>query len=97
MTIEKLSFALPAVFTIGPSDDVQALVKYATLLTGGRDGTKASGQTHVQDIVKGIIEGETRVIVSSLTMEEIFRERQIFKQKVISNVQEELSQFGLKM
>lgn len=98
MTIEKLSFALPAVFTIGPSDDLQALVKYATLLTGGgRDGTKASGQSHVQDIVKGIIEGETRVIVSGLTMEEIFRERQIFKQKVIQNVQEELSQFGLKI
>ncbi|EWC46561.1 hypothetical protein DRE_04284 [Drechslerella stenobrocha 248] len=97
MTIEKLSFALPAVFTIGPSDDLEALVKYATLLTGGGDGTKASGQSHVQDIVKGIIEGETRVIVSSLTMEEIFRERQIFKQKVIQNVQEELSQFGLKI
>ena len=99
MTIEKLSFALPAVFTIGPnSDDLQAIVKYATLLTGGgKDGTKTSGQGHVQDIVKGIIEGETRVIVSSLTMEEIFRERQIFKQKVIQNVQEELSQFGLKM
>ncbi|KAF3939312.1 Flotillin-1 [Dactylella cylindrospora] len=98
MTIEKLSFALPAVFTIGPSDDIQALMKYATLLTGGgKDGTKASGQSHVQDIVKGIIEGETRVIVSGLTMEEIFRERQIFKQKVIQNVQEELSQFGLKI
>ena len=45
----------------------------------------------------GIIEGETRVIVSGMTMEEIFKERQIFKQKVIDSVQSELDQFGLKM
>src|SRR5437762_13757514 len=74
MTIEKLSFALPAVFTIGPNDEVQSLIKYATLLTSGdRDQSQASTRTHVQDIVKGIIEGETRVIVSSMTMEEIFK------------------------
>ena len=36
---------------------------------------------HVQDIVKGIIEGETRVIVSSMSMEEIFNQRQVFKEK----------------
>ncbi|KAL9105171.1 MAG: hypothetical protein Q9227_009595 [Pyrenula ochraceoflavens] len=106
MTIEKLSFALPAVFTIGPDNDLEALKKYALLLSGNPDGTRntRSGKTlmpttrnHVQDIVKGIIEGETRVIVSGMTMEEIFKERQIFKQKVIDNVQNELNQFGLRI
>lgn len=107
MSIEKLQFALPAVFTIGPDNDPEALKKYALLLTGAPDGkeppsatTKAispTSRSHVQDIVKGIIEGETRVIVSSMTMEEIFKERQIFKQKVIENVQKELEQFGLCM
>ncbi|KAI9794156.1 MAG: hypothetical protein M1835_006746 [Candelina submexicana] len=72
------------------------------LLTGGADqGTKQAttptGRNHVQDIVKGIIEGETRVIVSGMSMEEIFKERQIFKQKVIANVQSELDQFGLRI
>ena len=75
MTIEKLQFSLPAVFTIGPEDEPKALRKYAMLLTGEADGTPAkpkkgptaTGRTHVQDIVKGIIEGETRVIVSSST------------------------------
>lgn len=56
-----------------------------------------SGRNHVQDIVKGIIEGETRVIVSQMTMEEIFRERQVFKTHVIENVQSELDQFGLRI
>ena len=106
MTIEKLQFTLPAVFTIGPDNAWEALKKYAILLSGHPDnGIPApSGTTlltrprnHVQDIVKGIIEGETRVIVSGMTMEEIFKERQIFKTKIIENVQSELDQFGLKI
>lgn len=93
MTIEKLQFALPAVFTIGPDNELEALKKYALLLSGNPDGSAPSAKrnglalvptqrSHVQDIVKGIIEGETRVIVSSMTMEEIFKERQMFKEKV---------------
>ena len=108
MTIEKLKFALPAVFTIGPDDKPEALQNYAILLTGEADGSSAaktsrgavqvgSGRNHVQDIVKGIIEGETRSIVSTMTMEELFKERKVFKDKVIQSVQSELDQFGLKM
>lgn len=104
MTREKLSFCLPAVFTIGPNNEPESLRKYALLLTGNEDGTpaaskshKATGRNHVQEIVKGIIEGETRVIVSTMSMEEIFRERDVFKSKIIESVQVELNQFGLKM
>lgn len=102
MTIEKLQFSLPAVFTIGPDDEAEKLRKYAKILTGrpGEHEHKrqaATGRNHVQDIVKGIIEGETRVIVSGMTMEEIFKERQLFKNKVIENVQTELNQFGLRI
>ncbi|KAF2477864.1 uncharacterized protein BDR25DRAFT_299632 [Lindgomyces ingoldianus] len=106
MTVEKLKFSLPAVFTIGPADNLEALEKYAVLLTGESDGRPtaaaskgavavAAGRNHVQDIVKGIIEGETRSIVSTMTMEELFRERKVFKDKVIQQVQSELDQFGL--
>lgn len=51
----------------------------------------------MQNIVKGIIEGETRSIVSTMTMEELFSERKIFRDKVIKSVQTELDQFGLKI
>lgn len=106
MTVEKLKFSLPAVFTIGPADNMEALEKYAVLLTGESDGRSpppaakgavavAAGRNHVQDIVKGIIEGETRSIVSTMTMEELFRERKVFKDKVIQQVQSELDEFGL--
>lgn len=75
MTIEKLQFTLPAVFTIGPNDNPDALSKYAKILTGKEvynKQTAVTGRNHVQDIVKGIIEGETRVIVSGLSMEEMW-------------------------
>ena len=108
MTVEKLNFSLPAVFTIGPDDNDEALVKYAVLLTGNDDGRSskapkndiigvAAGRNHVQSIVKGIIEGETRSIVSTMTMEELFKERRVFRDKVINSVQSELDQFGLKI
>lgn len=108
MTVEKLKFSLPAVFTIGPADNMESLQKYAVLLTGESDGrptapasqgavSVAAGRNHVQDIVKGIIEGETRSIVSTMTMEELFRERKVFKDKVIQQVQSELAEFGLRI
>ncbi|KAI7327392.1 hypothetical protein KC315_g7147, partial [Hortaea werneckii] len=104
MTSEKLQFSLPAVFTIGPDDTPDALQKYAVLLTGDSDGqvrtpnqSISTGRNHVQDIVKGIIEGETRSIVSNLTMEELFNNRRLFKAQVTDGVQKELDQFGLRI
>ncbi|KAF2173801.1 hypothetical protein M409DRAFT_35123 [Zasmidium cellare ATCC 36951] len=90
MTSEKLQFSLPAVFTIGPEDEIEALTKYS-------GGMVATGRNHVQDIVKGIIEGETRSIVSNMTMEELFNNRRLFKAQVIECVQKELDQFGLRI
>lgn len=58
-------------------DRGDSLMKYAMLLTD----TNAKGNnttTFLENIVKGIIEGEVRVLVSSMTMEEIFTEREEF-------------------
>jgi len=78
-----------------------ALMKYAMLLAdSGNDSTKSANSdqvAHVESIVKGIIEGETRVLVSSMTMEEIFTEREVFKRRIFRNIQGELDQFGLKI
>ncbi|RIA90265.1 hypothetical protein C1645_797087 [Glomus cerebriforme] len=90
MSAEKLEFNLPAVFTIGPKDEPKALEKYARLLSQTDKNSE-----HVKDLVKGIIEGETRVIAAGMTMEEMFQERKGFKDNVIKSVQAELDQFGL--
>lgn len=78
-------------------DRGDALMKYAMLLAQSETGAKVVKSQHVENIVKGIIEGETRVLVSSMTMEEIFTEREVFKKRIFRNIQSELNQFGLKI
>ncbi|MED6216568.1 Flotillin-like protein 4 [Stylosanthes scabra] len=91
MSAEKLPFKLPTVFTIGPRiDDEECLLKYAKLLS---DHEKLSDR--VNDLVQGVIEGETRVLAASMTMDEIFKGTKEFKQGVFEKVQLELNQFGL--
>lgn len=57
-------------------DRGDSLMKYAMLLTD--TNAKSNTTQFLENIVKGIIEGETRVLVSSMTMEEIFTEREDF-------------------
>ncbi|TVY82238.1 Flotillin-like protein [Lachnellula suecica] len=80
-----------------PEDRGDALMKYAMLLAEGDGSKNASRGQHIDNIVKGIIEGETRVLVSSMTMEEIFTERDEFKRRIFRNIKDELAQFGLKI
>jgi flotillin len=78
MSAEKLEFTLPAVFTIGPKDEIGPLKRFAKLLAGNdKEGEQ------VTDLVKGIIEGETRVIAASMTMEEIFKVTIVIKKCTI--------------
>jgi flotillin len=61
MTIEKLEFLLPAVFTIGPEDNIVSLQKYAKLLSN-TSIAQAGSNNSVEELVRGIVEGETRVM-----------------------------------
>ncbi|KAG6510485.1 flotillin-like protein 1 [Zingiber officinale] len=91
MSAEKLPFILPAVFTIGPRvDSRDSLLLYAKLIS---PHDKLS--SHVKELVQGVIEGETRVLAASMTMEQIFKGTKTFKQEVFEKVQLELNQFGL--
>ncbi|KAL1224252.1 Flotillin-like protein 2 [Cardamine amara subsp. amara] len=91
MSAEKLPFVLPAVFTIGPRvDNTEALILYARLIS-----PHDKESNHVNELVEGVIEGETRVLAAAMTMEEIFRGTKEFKKEVFDKVQLELDQFGL--
>lgn len=82
---------------IHDEDKGDALMKYAMLLSEAESDKKSRDTHGLDQIVKGIIEGETRVLVSSMTMEEIFTEREEFKRRIFRNIQVELDQFGLKI
>lgn len=91
MSAEKLCFLLPAVFTIGPrADDHNSLVKYARLLSHYQRDSH-----DLKELVQGIIEGETRVLAASMSMEDVFKGTKDFKREVFGKVQVELNQFGL--
>lgn len=113
MSQEKLEFVLPCVFTIGPKNDKESIEKYARLLPttehdkliedtkdskkilkSDRD-TKAPSQ--LQELVRGIIEGETRVLSASMPIEEIFSDRKKYKELLLKGIQEELDRFGLEV
>lgn len=85
MSIEKIPFILPGFFSIGPKDDPECIIKYVRFIE----------KADINNIILGIIEGETRTLSSRMTMEEIFNDRQKFKEIIIKGVQEELDQFGL--
>eukprot|EP00842_Homolaphlyctis_polyrhiza_P005793 jgi/Hompol1/6214/HPOL_002213-RA len=89
MSIEKLEFNLPVVFTIGPHDEPQALYAYAKFLADSNNDDR------VRELVRGVLEGEVRVIAASMTIEEIFREKRLFKENVLKHVATELDHFGL--
>ncbi|CAM6108637.1 unnamed protein product [Calypogeia fissa] len=91
MSIEKLPFTLPAVFTIGPRDEEESLVKYAKLIAPLDEG----GNDHITDLITGVVEGETRVLAAGMSMEQVFRGAKEFKEEVFEKVQLELNQFGL--
>uniref|UniRef100_A0A0E0EZ15 Flotillin-like n=1 Tax=Oryza meridionalis TaxID=40149 RepID=A0A0E0EZ15_9ORYZ len=75
-----------------PEDcDEKALLLYAKLIAT----SQIRSPNHVIDLVKGVIEGETRVLASSMTMEEIFQGTKKFKQQVFDQVQLALNELGL--
>ncbi len=93
MSSEKMQFVLPGSFTIGPKDDKEAIKKYVKLLL--MSASNGASQERIDNLVKGIIEGETRLQSAQMTIEQIFNDRKAFKEILIKNVQEELDQFGL--
>lgn len=110
MSKEKVEFSLPGLYTIGimapisnfqpriakisvgPHDAPEALHRYVLLMSG-----REKQPIDMDEMIKGVIEGETRVLAAGLEIEEIFNGRAIFRERIVSTVQEELAQFGLKI
>jgi len=88
MSKEKMEFILPAVFTVGPKDSQDHLYAYSKYLL-------YEPEENVRDIVRGMIEGETRVLAASMSVEDIFKGRTEFKESIVKNVQVELDKLGL--
>lgn len=91
ISAERLPFVVPVDFTIGPrADDEECLLRYAEIISPHDEFSH-----HVNELAMSVIEGQTRVLAASMTMEEIFKGTKPFEPAVSKNVQLELNQFGL--
>lgn len=93
MSTEKIEFLLPCSYTVGPyppEENSEAFTNFARRLYNAPD-------EHIISLVKGIVEGETRILTANMTVEELFSSKDRFKDMVVDRVQEDLQQFGLKV
>lgn len=78
MTKEKLQLVIPVQFTIGPKaverganiseeEAYESLLRYSQLLAAKKGHRNGQEIDHVDRIIRGIIEGMTRVAVSNLS------------------------------
>ena len=90
MSKEKMEFELPGVFTISPKNTTPCLRQYSERLS-------ETSEENLLHLIKGVIEGETRILTASMTIEDIFSNKQNFKETIVQGVQRELEQFGLEI
>lgn len=93
MSKGKVEFELPVVMTIGPvlpDDDASSFETYCRLL-------QDMSAEDIEDTVKGIIEGETRGLTASLTVEEMFNGKEAFREHVIDKLAPDLAELGLRI
>jgi flotillin len=90
MSKEKMEFNFPAVFTIGPRNNPESLTNFSRYLLN-------QDEVQTDNLIRGIIEGETRSLSANLSIEDIFTGRSEFKKDILESVQKQLDQYGLEI
>mmetsp|Transcript_11217 Transcript_11217/g.19175 ORF Transcript_11217/g.19175 Transcript_11217/m.19175 type:complete len:466 (-) Transcript_11217:57-1454(-) len=93
MSREKVEFNLPVVFTISPAhplEDPEAFKRYAQMMND-------LPPEDVEQIVRGVVEGETRGLTANLTVEEMFNSKEKFKSEVVNKIEIDLQKLGLRV
>jgi flotillin len=88
MSSERIPFRMPTVWTIAP--DTERLVNYAQLLS-------EKSHTDMVDTIRGVIQGETRILTAKLKLDDLFQSREHFKREVTENIGEVIKPLGLKI
>ncbi len=85
---QNIRLSVPSVFTVGVSTDPVIMLNAAERLFGlAPDG--------IRDLARDIIFGQLRMVVASMTIEEINADRETFLKNVELNVTAELNKVGL--
>ena len=84
---QNIRINVPSTFTIGISTDPLIMQNAAERLLG-------LSQQHQEDIASDIILGQLRLTIATLTIEQIYQDREVFLNQVASNVDSELHKIG---
>lgn len=87
---QNIRINVPSVFTVGVSTRPEIM---------GNAAERLFGQTpeSIQELSKDIIFGQLRLVIASMTIEEINADRETFLRAVETNVAEELNKIGLEL
>ena len=87
---QNIRINVPSVFTVGVSTDNSLMGNAANRLLG-------ISQEEIADLAKDIIFGQLRLVIASMTIEQINSDRETFLRNIEQNVAEELNKIGLQL
>jgi flotillin len=87
---QNIRINVPSVFTVGISTDESLMGNAANRLLGLHPDA-------ISDLAKDIIFGQLRLVIASMTIEQINSDRETFLRNIEQNVAEELNKIGLQL
>ena len=90
LCLQNIRISVPSVFTVGVSTEPVIMTNAANRLFGQHPDA-------IAELAKDIIFGQLRLIIASMSIEQINTDREIFLRNVESNVAEELNKIGLML
>ncbi len=90
LCLQNIRINVPSVFTVGISIDETLMGNAANRLLGLK-------QDDIAELARDIILGQLRLVIASMTIEQINSDRETFLRQIEDNVAEELNKIGLQL
>jgi len=87
---QNIRVDVPSKFTVGISTDHDSMGNAAERLLG-------LSSDHIQELARDILFGQLRLVIATMSIEEINSDRDRFLENVSNNVEQELKKIGLKL
>ncbi|MFH1707275.1 MAG: SPFH domain-containing protein [Planctomycetota bacterium] len=87
---QRIRVDVPSNFTVGIATEATKMQNAAERLLG-------LSQQEIQELARDIIVGQLRLVIASMSIEEINNDRDRFMEKIASNVENELEKIGLRL
>lgn len=91
MSKEKVEFKLPMTFTVCPIDPMTDLIGFQNYTLKSHNVPSEL----LRETIAGIVEGETRTFTAGMTIEEMFSDKEAFREKVIKKIEIDMHKIGL--